>query len=182
MNGCIKMFLAGVAALIVAALAASAQTNITPSATSPRQGRVLAPDQPLNSDAINTTSTEQRPKLTERNALPPASQAWIEQFKLERRRYLAQQEALRKQLIGANDEQRARLRAQLESLRRQWLERLRDLRAQFKDRQAELVDKLPSHREVLQSVRDAARQSALDELRQQLQNQSTDGRDRRGTD
>jgi cell division septum initiation protein DivIVA len=108
--------------------------------------------------------------------------AQLQRFQQEARKYLEQQEALRKRLQGATEEERVRVRQQLQNLREQWLERARELRKQFRDRQSELIEKLPSHREVLESVRDAAKQSALEQLRDELKNQQQQGRDRRGQD
>jgi len=151
-----------------------AQTNLDTSTQPVRDGQVLLPERPTAPDAANATTANLRPALAERPSLPPEVNARVERFKLDARAYLEQQEALKKQLQGANDKERAAIRERLRALREQWLERARELRKEFKERQAELADKLEGHRELLDSVRSSAQQ--------QLQEAQQETRTRRGQD
>ena len=150
-----------------------AQTNPTDNATQPvRVGQVVVPERPTATDAATTSNL--RPALTERPKLPPEVLDRIERFKLDSRKYIEQQEALKKRLLGADDKERAIIRARIQDLREQWLERARELRAEYRDRQQELIEKLPGHREVLESIRSSAQE--------QLKDAQRDTRTRRGDD
>jgi len=131
---------------------ASAQTNITPSAGT-RVGKVVVPDAPANSDAITTVI---RPNVTERPSLPPEVLERIQKFRKDAQAYLDKEQALKKRLQGANDQERARLRDELRLMRQKLLEQQRQLREEFRDRLAELRDKLPDRRELFDQLRDAA--------------------------
>jgi len=136
---------------------ASAQTNL--SAISPkRDGEVIRPEQLTVTDVSTTSSL--RPDRPERKPLPPAVLERVQDFKRDARKYLEQREALRKQLEGANERERALIRRQLEDERRRWLARAREMRREFKERQAELMDKMPDYREVIDSARNAAQEQA----------------------
>jgi len=131
-----------------------AQTNVGPTVTDgSRVGKVVMPDTPLASDIVPLA----RPKVPERQDLSPEVQDKIQKFKRDAQAYLDRQQALKKQLQGANDQERARIREQLEALRLKWLERSRELREEFRDRAAELREKLRDHAPVIDSARDTAR-------------------------
>src|SRR5262249_6323135 len=115
-----------------------------------------------------------RPTRPERSKLPPAVLERIEKFKKDARLYLENQEALKKQLEGANDEDRAALRDRIKQLRDEWLEQAREFRKEMRQRQQELMDKLPDYREVIESARSAAQE--------QLHKPQTDPRTHRGED
>ena len=150
---------------------AAAQTNLNSTAGVTREGESVQPEK-LTATDVSTTSNL-RPDRPERSDLPPEVMERIQDFRRDAREYLKQQEALKKQLEGANDEERALIRKQIEELRRQWLEKAREMRKEFRQRQAELLDKMPDYREVIDSARDAALQDA------QLDAQTTrPGRDR----
>ena len=141
--------------LCLGAWCSFAQTNVGPTVTDgSRVGKVVMPDTPLASDAITTVA---RPKVPERQDLSPEVQDKIQKFKRDAQAYLDRQQALKKQLVGANDQERARIREQLEALRLKWLERSRELREEFRDRAAELRDKLRDHGPVIDSAQDAVR-------------------------
>jgi hypothetical protein len=145
-----------------------AQTNVansTPQTT--RDGMVLAPEQTTANDSSVIAASDTRPSRPERPNLPPEVQSRIERFKVDARAYLARQEALKKELQGANDKERAIIREKLNELREQWLERAREMRKEYKERQAELADKLTEYRELL----DKSRSTSI---------QDTGGRTRRG--
>lgn len=147
------------AAASLAVGSAQAQTNVA--STQPvRDGKVVVPDHPTANDANVTPASNIRPARPERPNLPPEVQARIERFKQDARAYLARQEALKKQLQGANDQDRPAIREQLKELREQWLERAREMRKEYKERQAELADKLTDYRELLDSTRSPALQDA----------------------
>ena len=108
----------------MAVASALAQTN--PTTTTPtegtRVGKVVEPSPLTPQDSVTAVV---RPKLTERPDLPPEVLVRIERFKREAQAYLDQQQALKKLLQGANDQERARIRDQMRALREQWLERAR---------------------------------------------------------
>src|SRR5438132_253771 len=108
---------------------ASAQTNITPAAGT-RVGKIVVPDAPANSDAITTVT---RPTVTERPSLPPEVLERIQKFRKNAQAYLDKEQAIKKQLQGANDQDRARIRAELRLLREKLLQQQRELREEFKD-------------------------------------------------
>ena len=162
----------GLAALFAAA-SARAQTNVTSASQPPVKGQVLVPERLTTTDSANTTKLL-RPARPERAPLPPEVVARIESFKRDARAYLDKQEALKKKLQGANDQERAVIRDRLRELREQWLERSRELRKEYRERLQELADKMPEYRELLDSIRS----SAQDQLRQS----QSDTRTRRGND
>ncbi len=170
-----KFVLVALIGLGVAAQDVAAQTtNISPAATD-RAGRVVAPDPPPT-DGINALSVKNRPSRPEQNKLPAGVMARIDRFKLEAQRYLEQQQLLKKRLLGANDQERAKIREQLTTLRERWLEQAREMRTQFRERQQELMDKLPGYRELLETVRRDARA----QLRDARKDAQGPVRDRRG--
>ncbi len=145
---------------------ATAQTNVVTPATRQWSGRVvLPPDQPVTTDAVNPAPILQRPALTERNKLPPEVQARIGDFRRYAQRYMEQEERLKKQLLGATDQERAIIREQLRAARQELLERAREVREEFKERQQMLMEKLPGHRELLEDAREAAREQLMNQTR-----------------
>ena len=155
-----KLLIAAGMGMTLAAGVSVAQTNVTSAAQVKREGQVIVPERPTSTDSANLTTASLRPSRPERPNLPPELQARIERFKQDARAYLARQEALKKQLQGANDKERAAIRAQIRELQQQWLEQAKTLRKEFKERQAELVDKLPAYRELLDNVRSTSVQDA----------------------
>ncbi len=127
-----------------------------------RTGTVIVPERPTAVDANVSSATTVRPALTARPALPPEVQARVERFKLDARSYLAQQEALKKQLQGANDTERAVIRDKLRQLREQWLERARELRQEYQDRKDALKEKLQDRQEIFDELRNNARDQLND--------------------
>jgi len=142
----------------LAAFGALAQTNVTSTSQPAREGQTVSPEKLTVTD-VSTTSTL-RPTRTERQKLPPEVLARLEKFKQSARDYLNKQEDLKKELQGANDKERAAIREKIKQLREQWLEQAREMRKEFRQRQMELIDKLPDYREVIDSVRAAAQESA----------------------
>lgn len=154
-----QQYLRLVAAMLWLGLAtAPAQTNVSDTTSPKRDGVVIRPEQPRVTDV--TPAPLPRPDLPERKDLPPAVAKRIQDFRRDAREYLHQRETLRKRLEGASDRERALVRRQLEDQRRRWLERAREMRREFKERQAQLVDKMPDYREVIDSARNAALQQA----------------------
>lgn len=149
-----------------AASVALAQTNPVTTATEPtREGSVIVVERPTANDANIGNVSNDRPPRTERPNLPPEVTVRLESFKTEARNYLAQQEALKKQLRGANDEERAVLRDKLKALREQWLEQSRELRKDYKERQQELAEKLTDYRKLLNDVRATALEESKNRTR-----------------
>ena len=141
----------------LAATAASGQTNLDSSSQPNLDGQAVSPEK-LTATDLSTTANL-RPARDERKKLPPAVLQRIELFKRDARAYLEKQEALKKQLQGSNDRERDIVRQKIRLLREQWLERAREFRKEFRDRQQELKIKMPDYSEVLDSV-NAARQAA----------------------
>lgn len=158
-----------VATTLFAAGVARAQTNVNTSAQPERKGTVVVPERPTVTDSSIALGVKQRPPRPERPNLPPEVQALIERMKQESRAYLTREQALKKQLQGANDKERAIIRQQLEALRVEWIERSKEIRKEYKERQAELADKLTEYRELLDNIRSSTRQD-------------TSGHSRRGDD
>jgi hypothetical protein len=161
MNNCKTPIVIGMLGMFLIGMNTLAQTKDTLPTLQAPVGRIVVPDNREAVDSFNTALT--RPVLPERNALPPEVQKRIDQFQLDARRYLQEHEALRRKLMGANDAERARIQRDLDKLRRDWLERARELRQQFRERQRVLIDKLPAHRELFEN----ARQAAQDQIREQ---------------
>jgi uncharacterized protein YukE len=150
-----------VAGAFLAVTAAEAQTNPTTAVTAPvREGQVVVPERPTLTDGGANPTADLRPNRPERPNLPPQVLSRIERFKLDARAYLAQQQALKKRLEGANDQDRAVLQERLGKLRDEWKERAVEMRKEYKDRQRELADKLPEYRELLDNLRSTAQQKA----------------------
>jgi hypothetical protein len=170
-----KPIVAGAIAVWLARDGAWGQTNPPPtSSLPPRSGQVLLPERPTAVDANVNPTSNLRPSRPERPPLSPEVQNRINRFKLEARAYLEKQEALKKQLIGANEKERAVIRERLRESREQWLERARELRKEFRERQQELLDKMPEYRELFNALRNTAQQ--------QLQETQQETRTRRGND
>ena len=148
-----KRFFVIVLVALVAATASLGQTNPVDAATEPkRDGTVVVPERLTITDSSIASGVKPRPTRPERPNLPPEVQALIERMKQEARAYLTREQELKKQLQGANDKERAAIRQQLDVLRTQWVERSKEIRKEYKERQAELADKLTDYRELLDSV------------------------------
>ncbi len=159
------------AALVFGALGLDAQTNPVTVSTVSRDGQVVVPERLTSTDASLGTSSL-RPDRAERPGLSPEVLARIDRFKLDARKYLEQQQALKQKLQGANETEKAAIRQELQALRESWLESAREMRKEFKDRLPELRKELMSHSEVLDSARSSAKE--------QLQEMQQDSRTRRG--
>jgi hypothetical protein len=154
-----------------------AQATITPvepvdSVSRDRVGRVVVPEQ---SPTLDVTSVRpQRPVRLERPALPPEVQDRVNLFRAKAQAFLDRQQELRKQLLGVNEEDRARIREQMQTLRNQLLEQARQLKVESRDRQVELLEKLRDHRKVIEAARDSAREQLQDAQRQVRQRRGQD--------
>lgn len=138
---------------------ASAQTNVDSTTQPKRTGVSVSPERLTANDVGPTAGI--RPGRPERSGIPPEVKERMDRFRDAARAYLQQTEELKKQLQGANEKERAALREKVRQLREEWLERAREFRKEFKTRQRELSDKLPDYREVIDSVRSAAQEQAL---------------------
>jgi hypothetical protein len=123
-----------------------------------RLGRVVVPERPTAIDA----PTVLRPTLDDRPDLTPEVKARIEAFRRDARAYLEKQQALTRELLGANDEQRASIREKLEEVRQQWLERSRQMAEEFRDRREDLIRKMPERQEIIDNTREAVREQMRD--------------------
>ena len=132
----------------------SGSTNIAD-----RVARIILPDPAaLNSPTASPTGV--RPSRSERPDFPPELKLRLRSFENLRELYLAQQQELVKKLRGATTSQdRERLRAQLQVLRDEWLDKARAFKEETRTRLEELKSELsPKYGELL----DEARKRALD--------------------
>jgi hypothetical protein len=160
-----KRAIAVVAGVWIGLATTLAQTNITPSAGT-RVGKIVVPDAPANSDAISPVV---RPATTDRPTLSPEVQARIQKFRKDAQAYLDREQAIKKRLQGANDQDRQKLREELRLMREKLLEQQRQLREEFRDRLSELRSKLQDRSELFDNLKDAA-------------GAANSGRNRRGTE
>jgi hypothetical protein len=153
---------AGVAIVSVAAVATGfGQTNLIPSVRNvERDGRIVVSEQQAAELGIISPvglTTVDRQNLSE------AVKLRLQRFELSRDAYQREQEQLKKRLQGATTEaERERVRALIRDQREAWLRRMRELRAQSKDRIVELRRQLPSKGEVLEAARENARDAIQD--------------------
>lgn len=119
-----------------------------------RVGQVILPER-LLLDSSLTASFDARPLRLD---LPPEVKLQLLRFEKFREAYLNRQQDLLRKMRGATDDDRARIRAQLQALRDEWLQRTRAFREEARARIRELQDELPRYREALSD----ARQDALD--------------------
>ncbi|HYT58779.1 MAG TPA: hypothetical protein VEL06_01325 [Haliangiales bacterium] len=133
-----------------------AATQIVPGSTNiaNRVGQVILPER-LLLDSSLTASFDARPLRLD---LPPEVKLQLLRFEKFREAYLNRQQDLLRKMRGATDDDRARIRAQLQALRDEWLQRTRAFREEARARIRELQDELPRYREALTD----ARQNALD--------------------
>ncbi len=133
----------------------SGSTNIAD-----RVGRIILPDPAALNSPVASPSTGVRPSRSERPDFPPELKQRLRSFESLREMYLARQEELVKKLRGAStDQDRDRLRAQLQVLRDEWLDNARAFKEETRTRIEELKGELsPKYKEAL----DAAKQNALD--------------------
>ena len=157
-----KQSVAGMAALLAAAATCFGQvsngTSITPVVKSTdREGRIVVSDQQaVDSGIVGPTAID-------RQNLAPAIKERLQRFEIPRDAYLLEQQQLRRRLNGATTEaERERVRALIKEQRDAWLRRTRELRAQSKDRIAELRRQMPSKSEVLDAARENAREAIKD--------------------
>src|SRR6185437_4908415 len=131
-----------------AAQIASGSTNIAD-----RVAQVILPDR-ISLDSPLAPVTSLRPPRPERPDLPLDIRQRLLLFEKLREAYLArQQDLLRKLRSGPTDDDRARIRAQLQALRQDWLERTRAFQEEATTRLRELPNELPKYRELLQDTR-----------------------------
>ena len=114
--------------------------TVDPPPTSPTDFRPLPPERPAPGTIV-------RPVL-DRPALPAEVAALIAEFEKQRDAYLQAQRDLLKQLKGATDEERARIREQLKAQREAWLEQTKAIREDIRKKMEELRDKLPNRKDI----------------------------------
>lgn len=123
-------------------------TRVRPPAPEDRRGRDgKVVDRP--------TPRPERPDGVERPTLPAEVKALMEKFETAREEFMKEQREIEKQLKGATEEEREKIREQLKTKREEWLEKTKELREEIKKRIDELKDdKLKDRPQVL----DAAKQ------------------------
>lgn len=159
-----KALVVGVAISVATGATSFGQTNIgniAPTAkTTEREGRIVVSDQQATDLGINIGVS---PTTVDRQNLSEAVKVRLQRFELSRDTYLREQEQLKKRFSGAATEaERERVRALIRDRREAWLRRMRELRAQSKDRILELRRQLPSKGEVLDAARENAREAIKD--------------------
>jgi len=144
-------------------LVSSAAAQIVPGSTNvaAKKGQVILPD------AASSTTTAGRPPRSERPELPQEIQKRIDRFEKSRESYLARQQELLRKLNakGATDEDRAQIRAQLQSLRDEWYDRARAFREEARTRMKDLQAELPKHRDALNDAKEGALDTIKDHKR-----------------
>jgi len=124
-------------------LVSSAAAQIVPGPTNiaDKVGKVILPD------TASDKATAARPPRTERPELPQEIKRRIDRFEKSRESYLARQQELLRKLNanGATDQDRARIRAQLQALRDEWLDKARAFREEARTRLTDLKKELPKH-------------------------------------
>jgi hypothetical protein len=132
----------------------SGSTNIAD-----RVSRIILPDPSALNSPITSPFGGVRPTRSERPDFPPELKQRLRSFESLRELYLAQEELRKKLRTATTDQDRERLRAQLQVLRDEWLDKSRALKEETRTRLEELKGELsPKYREAL----DEARQRALD--------------------
>lgn len=155
---------AGTAGLLVTAASCcfgqTGVTSVTPALrNTDRDGRIVVSDKQAIDLGLNA------PLTTDRQNLPLPIKDRLQRFEGPREAYQREQEQLRKRLTGAATEaERERIRALIKERHEDWRRRARDLRAQSKDRIAELRRQMPSKSEILDAARENARE-ATSEIR-----------------
>ena len=145
-------------ALFLAVWDVAAQTNLTPQKSDDRTGRIVVSDQQANVEGVNFTAL---PDRLERQRLPAEIKDRLRRFEQARDRYVKEEQALLKRLRGAaTDEERDRVRAQLEKQRQDLLDRAKNLREDVSKRLEEIRGRLRPMSEVLDDARQSARDSA----------------------
>jgi hypothetical protein len=164
MSHWLKSVMASVAGLAAASSACFGQTNLTPTLrTTERDGRIVVSEQQATDLGLNPTLGPAA--SVDRQNLSDAVKDRLRRFELSRDAYLREQEQLRKRLEGAATEaERERVRALIKVQREAWLQRMRDLRVQAKDRIAELRRRLPSRAEILDNAKQT-KSDTISELR-----------------
>ena len=150
----------GLGLLSTSALAQSSSTNIAD-----RVARIILPDPAaLNSSISAPGGVDVRPSRSERPDFPPELKLRLRSFESLRETYLARQQELLKKFRGAStDQDRERLRAQLQALRDEWLDRARAFNEEARTRLEEMKKGELSSK--YSEALDAAKQNALDAAR-----------------
>ena len=142
--------------LIPSALAqgTSGSTNIAD-----RVARIILPDPAALNSPIASPIGAVRPSRSERPDFPPELKLRLRSFESLREIYLAQEELRKKLRAATSDQDRERLRAQLQVLRDEWLDKSRAFKEETRTRLEEMKPELSlKYRDAL----DAAKQNALE--------------------
>ena len=132
----------------------SGSTNIAD-----RVARIILPDPAALNSPIASPIGGVRPSRSERPDFPPELKQRLRSFESLREIYLAQEELRKKLRAAATDQDREQLRAQLQVLRDEWLDKSRAFKDETRKRVEEMKPELSlKYREALE----AAKQNALD--------------------
>src|SRR5687768_3668659 len=104
----------------VLAQGGSGSTNIAD-----RVARIILPDPAALNSPVASPVGDVRPSRSERPDFPPELKLRLRSFESLREIYLAQEELRKKLRIATTDQDRERVRAQLQALREEWLDKSR---------------------------------------------------------
>jgi len=149
-------------ALALSAWNALGQTSVqptpTPETAPDRTGRVVVSDQQAKTEGASVSAL---PDRLERQRLPTEIKDRLRRFELARDRYVKEEQELIKRLRGAaTDDERERIRAQLDKQRQALLERAKTLREDVSKRLEDIRGRLRPMSEVLDDARQNARDAA----------------------
>lgn len=120
-----------------------------------RAGRIILPDKA----GVLTADNPLRLLRPGQSPLPPEVRDRVRSFEQYRTEYLRQQEDLRRLLQTTTDQDRERIRERFQELRTRWREQSLAVRQELSERRRELLDRLGSHRELLEQAREEAQQN-----------------------
>jgi hypothetical protein len=136
----------------------SVGTNPTPDKTADRTGRVIVSDQQAKTESPNVAG---QPDRLDRQRLPTEIKDRLRRFETARDRYVKEEQAFIKRLRGAStEEERERIRAQLDKQRQALLDRAKMLREDVNKRLEDIRSRLRPMSEVLDDARQNARDAA----------------------
>lgn len=135
--------------------AGAAVDTATAAAQRQRAGRIILPDKA----GVLTVDNPLRLLRPGQSPLPPEVRDRVRSFEQYRTEYLRQQEDLRRLLQTTTDQDRERIRERFQELRTRWREQSLATRQELSERRRELLDRLGSHRELLEQAREEAQQN-----------------------
>ena len=137
----------------------SALAQGTPGSTNiaDRVARIILPDPAALNSPIASPTTAVRPSRSERPDFPPELKQRLRSFESLREIYLAQEELRKKLRAATTDQDRERLRAQMQILQDEWQDKSRAFKEETRTRLEELKGELSfKYGELLDEAKRAA--------------------------